>query len=530
MTDDSDINDSTTANENSGDYFDLDTFDFDDYVEVNNDGIRFYDNLSNTVDFFNQGTTRPNINTLNNFFESDVTTPSEFVSKMIKVQLQNFCSGLDMKTEAGRLATFSFNPDENFLEVLENWYLAKDNSNTSELFKVHADLYRWPLEDETLPRIELLANAGFYYSGPSDNVVCFKCKGHLSSWESGDVPATEHKRHFQTRCGFVQGKHCGNVQIDQRKAHPFHPSMPDESQIELLERTYDISCPVHPQFENLEARIASFENWPHRSMNSFPLIEILAEAGFYHVPEPNGQHSDLAICYYCNARLHNWEQGDCPWLEHVRNHQPCNFILRKRGPNYVTWVRTVYLAEVTENYIIPSVRHYYRSGIQSATTTVVDKTQKWSEISEDFDNYDVLKGAVMLLGEDRKDELIDTIRTQLFENDRIFKNSGELLQFLINLESNTLRTETIPKPRIQPAQKLESFIIENLESESQDKLIEKINDLQIEIACKICLNYRADVVFYPCSHLASCSQCAEKVQDCPICRGKITKASKIYLA
>jgi len=459
-----------------------------------------------------------------------VTTPGEFVSKMIKVQLQNFCSGLDMKTEAGRLATFSFNPGDSFLEVLENWYLAKENSNTSELFKVHADLYRWPLEDETLPSIESLANAGFFYSGPSDNVVCFKCKGHLSSWESGDVPVTEHKRHFQTRCAFVQGKNCGNVQIDDRNAHPFHPSMPDENQIEILRSTYDISSPVHPQFESVESRITSFEHWPHRTVNGFPLVRTLADAGFYHVPEPNGQHSDLAICYYCNARLHNWEQGDCPWLEHVRNHQPCNFIFRTRGPNYVTWVRTIYQADVTEHYIIPSVRHYHRSSEQNASTTVVDKVQKWSEISKDIDNYDVLKGAVMLLGETRKDELILTIRTQLFENDKIFKTSGELLQFLINLECDTQQKDIIPNRKVKHAEKPESFIIENLESQSQDKLIETINDLQIEIACKICLNYRADVVFYPCSHLASCSQCAEKVQDCPICRGKITKASRIYLA
>lgn len=303
MTDDSDINDSTTVNENSGDYFDLDTFDFDEYVEISDDGLRTHDNLSNTVDFFNQATARPNINSLNNFFEADVTTPGEFVSKMIKVQLQNFCSGLDMKTEAGRLATFSsnffklrvlmnfyssienkillVNPGDSFLEVLENWYLAKETSNTAELFKVHADLYRWPLEDETLPSIEALANAGFYYSGPSDNVVCFKCKGHLSSWESGDVPVTEHKRHFQTRCAFVQGKNCGNIQIDDRNAHPFHPKMPDENQIEILRNTYDITSPVHPQFESLEARIASFENWPHRAVNGFPLIRTLADAGFY---------------------------------------------------------------------------------------------------------------------------------------------------------------------------------------------------------------------------------------------------------
>lgn len=74
------------------------------------------------------------------------------------------------------------------------------------------------------------------------------------------------------------------------------------------------------------------------------------------------------------------------------------------------------------------MRHYYRSSDQNVSTTVVDKVQKWAEISQDIDNYDVLKGAVMLLGEARKDELIVTIRTQLFENDKIFKTSGELLR------------------------------------------------------------------------------------------------------
>ncbi|RWS22317.1 baculoviral IAP repeat-containing protein 3-like isoform X2 [Leptotrombidium deliense] len=48
-----------------------------------------------------------------------------------------------------------------------------------------------------------LSRAGFYYTGIGDVVRCFACNGLIYSWENGDDPLTEHKKHFPL-CSFVK--------------------------------------------------------------------------------------------------------------------------------------------------------------------------------------------------------------------------------------------------------------------------------------------------------------------------------------
>lgn len=44
-----------------------------------------------------------------------------------------------------------------------------------------------------------LANTGFYYIGPHDQVKCYICAVQVSSWEMGDNVITEHVR-WSPRC------------------------------------------------------------------------------------------------------------------------------------------------------------------------------------------------------------------------------------------------------------------------------------------------------------------------------------------
>ncbi|KAM6454075.1 baculoviral IAP repeat-containing protein 7 [Liasis olivaceus] len=58
----------------------------------------------------------------------------------------------------------------------------------------------WPSYAPVSP--ELLARAGFFYTGQQDYVRCFYCDGALRNWEQGDDPWTEHARWFP-RCAFL---------------------------------------------------------------------------------------------------------------------------------------------------------------------------------------------------------------------------------------------------------------------------------------------------------------------------------------
>lgn len=62
------------------------------------------------------------------------------------------------------------------------------------------ELYSWPSIIKQTPKE--LAEAGFYYVGLSDHVMCFHCGGGLHNWEAGDDPWEEHARWYP-RCSFL---------------------------------------------------------------------------------------------------------------------------------------------------------------------------------------------------------------------------------------------------------------------------------------------------------------------------------------
>ncbi|CAJ0963729.1 unnamed protein product [Ranitomeya imitator] len=58
----------------------------------------------------------------------------------------------------------------------------------------------WPPYAEVTP--DVLARAGFFYTGHGDNVKCFHCDGELRNWERRDDPWREHAKWFP-RCEFL---------------------------------------------------------------------------------------------------------------------------------------------------------------------------------------------------------------------------------------------------------------------------------------------------------------------------------------
>lgn len=60
--------------------------------------------------------------------------------------------------------------------------------------------FNWKSHDIQTP--EKLAEAGFYYIGYEDKVLCFHCGGGLKNWEKAEEPWVEHARWF-SKCYFV---------------------------------------------------------------------------------------------------------------------------------------------------------------------------------------------------------------------------------------------------------------------------------------------------------------------------------------
>lgn len=63
--------------------------------------------------------------------------------------------------------------------------------------------------------------------------------------------------------------------------------------------------------------------------------------------------------------------------------------------------------------------------------------------------------------------------------------------------------------------------------------MQKMNDdahrIRQQLLCKVCYANRVMITFRPCCHLATCEECADKLELCPICRTVIMEKIKTFL-
>ena len=48
-------------------------------------------------------------------------------------------------------------------------------------------------------------------------------------------------------------------------------------------------------------------------------------------------------------------------------------------------------------------------------------------------------------------------------------------------------------------------------------------ELPAHLACVVCLDAPHDVVFLPCAHRCTCSECAAELHECPVCRASVKR-------
>ncbi|CAF1002385.1 unnamed protein product [Rotaria sordida] len=80
------------------------------------------------------------------------------------------------------------------------------HSGFIEIPKRHTTFANWP--KETLPAVDDLVRAGFFYTGNKTIVTCFYCNGSLQNWGANDNPTIEHARWFP-HCAYAK-QLCGD--------------------------------------------------------------------------------------------------------------------------------------------------------------------------------------------------------------------------------------------------------------------------------------------------------------------------------
>ncbi|CBY30349.1 unnamed protein product [Oikopleura dioica] len=74
----------------------------------------------------------------------------------------------------------------------------------------------------------------------------------------------------------------------------------------------------------------------------------------------------------------------------------------------------------------------------------------------------------------------------------------------------------------------ELISIDDVEKLEREELERVCLSLAAEMACKVCLTKKINTVFVPCRHQCCCSDCAKRLELCPICRTRLKSAFRVF--
>ncbi|XP_076445589.1 uncharacterized protein LOC143283291 [Babylonia areolata] len=221
--------------------------------------------------------------------------------------------------------------------------------------------------------------------------------------------------------------------------------------------------PKRPDFAITSSRVNSFTNWPHCASHS---PEDMAEAGFYFVGT-----DDLVRCFYCKGGLKSWSKSLRPWVEHARFYPRCPFVGQVKGQEFIEAVQHLQerrLEDISEAEIEKEMkkRHSVSSRKEMAPGNG-DMEEEAGNVSE-AGSEDGARGGTAMAA-DKDDDQNDSTHLK----------------------------------------------------KAADELESKNHAIINERICKICQVHSVGILFLPCGHLVSCSQCAPALRTCAICRQRV---------
>uniref|UniRef100_I3KLZ9 E3 ubiquitin-protein ligase XIAP n=1 Tax=Oreochromis niloticus TaxID=8128 RepID=I3KLZ9_ORENI len=425
-------------------------------------------------------------------------------------------------------------------DVSEDGVWETDNAPDFSSLKRRIDSFRGSNLANKVPA-ETLAQAGFFYTGESDRVRCFSCNMTVDNWYRGDRPVDKHMQ-FSPSCMFLTCVHRTSFNQNSNTAVISEEVGDMEYRLRTGEVVDEATYPIFPHMRNEEARLRTFSSWP----NSAPVRpRDLAQAGFFYV----GQ-GDKVQCFCCGGRLNGWEPGDTAWSEHSKHYPNCYFIL---GHD----VRNIPIQTGVEEDASNNQRANDPASMQSFEARRASFAGVWHPVDHErlarAGFYSTGRGDAVLcfqcggglnnwqpeedpwvehakhypgcsfLLANKGPEFVNSIHLQRPQHDRavsicfFHKLWMRKLQIKIHLEY-------IMK---QSLSSVDFYLFTFLSDEDP---LEKLQRLQREKQCKICMDRDIAIVFIPCAHLVACENCSQALNKCPICCQDITQKIKTYIA
>ncbi|XP_067313859.1 E3 ubiquitin-protein ligase XIAP [Pseudorasbora parva] len=351
---------------------------------------------------------------------------------------------------------------------------------------------------------ERLARAGFYFTGEADKVCCFSCHAMVEDWNRGDTPLKRHQQ-ASPNCKFLSCAH------GLRTPDVIHSSAYDEvtEAREFLLRTGMVVDqtidPIVPHMKSEEARLNTFSDWP---ADAPVQPDDLAGAGMFYCGT-----GDNVQCFSCGGILAGWEQGDSAWDEHERHYPNCFFILGHDVGNVpLTTPRPRVNGRVASVESFEGRLDSFRGRQHPIEPEILARAGFYSTGEQD-------RVICFKCGGGVKDWMSDEDPWE--EHARHYPGCSFLLAEKGEEYVNNIQLRYPKGDHSRSSQN-------GFSSTEQEDPILKLEKLQREKLCKVCMDSDIGMVFIPCGHLVTCEKCSVSLNKCPICCSTITQKIKTY--
>ena len=407
---------------------------------------------------------------------------------------------------------------------------ARHVTSSSDLSNEHHRLTTfvdWP-HDHHIRAWDLSA-AGFYYLGTGDSVKCYKCSVMLHNWDPTDTPWGEHQK-WSPMCPLVLAHNSSRQHVQRQNTAPEQrvTSVEEDRQRRRLDQG-----PTDRQV-------------PYRSGNPARPV--------YGTWEGSEQYPAGKVSNGSTPRNPSTEEQRSPWYT-----QPMT-----------TSSEEVHMTSGC------ATAHTEESGLRRSSETP-QGPRSCSPRGSTAIEFDLEKLAEMGF---TQREIQDVIAFQIESTGSTFNTFTELVSALLERQqARSPGCESFPQPTTQEDERSpfpprleiptgvpagtasqrenEDFRERNCQSavtspttlrpdrpslrrtlsepasrssESEESLEEKLERMQEERTCKVCMDAEVGVVFLPCGHFSCCAGCAKDMDLCPMCRSPIHEMIRTYLS
>ncbi|XP_048236903.1 baculoviral IAP repeat-containing protein 2-like [Haliotis rufescens] len=386
----------------------------------------------------------------------------------------------------------------------------------------------WPAQ--VRQTADQLCQAGFYFTGYTDKVVCFACGCGLHHWKPEADPWVQHARHAP-HCVFVKQHKGDNFTLEAQEAEALTESDTAEDQCGTPGSPATPS-PLRPSLNMAAIKAALACQYDVQQIRQAVLKFFILSRGFY----PN----EALLKGTLRASDANFSQ--------------LQRLMESTHTNALSLIRQSEEIQQKDQLLVRKDEEMERTHEEYHTELSREQAQRRCEMQALTARLQAQAQVIQRQGQvvQDKDHQLQDKDHQLGHKDNIIGSQGEELdrkQRELNSLAVEMRRQAEENRRKDEEMRRQAEELERLRQLLQANNIQNndpVNNAAAAAAvpapavpadpayarCKVCLEEEAQCLFRPCRHVCCGTQCAPHFigKTCPICRNSVRDWEVIYVA